>query len=176
MYHPLVEVYIQNLEPDDQFGWVRLRRVLPRSVRPWGDAEAAAAWSDEEDAGPHVAAHGRAEGEVSADGFAAMAAPDWGLLGRTGTNSDSCGASSWGRRGASCSTSSRSATAARILGTHLGRGSRLHHHPIQRHQPQHGSDAVEFLPPDAVIPRRRLAINVLPGVWLHPTCTARKPT
>ena len=45
----------------------------------------------------------------------------------------------------------------RLLRTHLGRGSRLQHRPLQRHQPRRRSEALEPVQAQAVVPRRQLA-------------------
>ena len=83
MYHPLVEVYIQNLEPDDQFGWVptydeyflgQFDLGETPKLRPLGQTKKTPGLMSRLTGGQKV--------RYLPDGFAAMAAPDWGLLGR----------------------------------------------------------------------------------------------
>ena len=84
MYHPLVEVYIQNLVPDEQLGWVPAQdeyflgqfelREVPK-LRPLGQMKKTPGLlSRMTGASPGV--------QFLPDGFAAMAAPDWHLLDR----------------------------------------------------------------------------------------------
>jgi hypothetical protein len=85
MYHPLVEVYIQNLLPDDQLGWVPAQDEyflgqfeltdVPR-LRPLGQIRKT----------PGLVSRitgGRRGVQFQPDGFGAMAAPDWHLLERS---------------------------------------------------------------------------------------------
>jgi peptidase M48-like protein len=84
MYHPLVEVYIQNLVPDERLGWVPAQdeyflgqfdlRETPK-LRPISQARKR----------PGTLARITGSGKTVQylpDGFAAMAAPDWHQLGR----------------------------------------------------------------------------------------------
>jgi len=83
MYHPLVEVYIQNLEPDDQFGWVptydeyflgQFDLGETPKLRPLGQMKKTPGLMSRLAGGQKI--------RYLPDGFAAMAAPDWGLLGK----------------------------------------------------------------------------------------------
>ena len=85
MYHPIVEVYIQNLVPDEQLGWTPSRdeyflgqfdlgESSPR-LRPLTQMR--------KTAGVLARLPGTSKGvQYLPDGFAAMAAPDWRLLDR----------------------------------------------------------------------------------------------
>ena len=83
MYHPIVEVYIQNLVPDEQLGWVAARddyflgqfdlKETPR-LRPLGQAKKASALVSRLNTGRSV--------QFLPDGFGAMVVPDWRLLER----------------------------------------------------------------------------------------------
>jgi Peptidase family M48 len=85
MYHPIVEVYIQNLVPDEQLGWspsqdeyflgqFDLGEMSPR-LRPLSQMK--------KSAGVLARLPGGGKGiQYLPDGFAAMAAPDWRLLDR----------------------------------------------------------------------------------------------
>jgi peptidase M48-like protein len=86
MYHPIVEVYIQNLVPDEQLGWspsqdeyflgqFDLAEMAPR-LRPLSAMKRSA--------GLLARLPGSGKGvQYLPDGFAAMAAPDWHLLDRS---------------------------------------------------------------------------------------------
>ena len=84
MYHPLVEVYIQNLVSDDQLGWVPTQDEyflgqfeltdVPR-LRPLGQIKKAPGLV------ARITGGGRGV-QFQPDGFGAMAAPDWHLLER----------------------------------------------------------------------------------------------
>jgi len=78
MYHPLIEVYIQDLEPDETFAWV-----------PTGDAYFLGQFEMREkprlqpiSSGQDAPRKVKPKVRYLPDGFAAMAAPDWKLLGR----------------------------------------------------------------------------------------------
>ena len=78
-YHPLIEVYVQNLAPDEARGWVptddnyflgRLKFDDAPTLRPFGQKEPRG-----------VMLHIRSAPNV-ADAFAAMVSPDWRVLER----------------------------------------------------------------------------------------------
>jgi hypothetical protein len=83
MYHPIVEVYIQNLVPDEQLGWIPARddyflgqfdlKESPR-LRPLGQVKKAPALVSRLTPGRKV--------QFLPDGFGAMVVPDWRLLER----------------------------------------------------------------------------------------------
>jgi len=78
MYHPLVEVYIQNLEPDETFAWVPLDDDYFLGQFDLGDKARLRPITSERD----EPKSSRSKVRYLPDGFAAMAAPDWKLLGR----------------------------------------------------------------------------------------------
>ncbi len=78
MYHPLVEVYIQNLTPDETFAWVPLDDDYFLGQFDLRDRARLRPITTERDE-PRSS---RSKVRYLPDGFAAMAAPDWKLLGR----------------------------------------------------------------------------------------------
>ena len=113
MYHPLVEVYIQNLALDEQLGWVPTQDDYFLGQFHIGDAPQLRQLSQAKKTRSFASRlPGGAGTQYLPDGFAAMAAPDWRLLEREPIRVHaSYGGNSWARPDASCSTSSRSGTA-----------------------------------------------------------------
>lgn len=78
MYHPLIEVYIQNLALDEQLGWVPTEDEYFLGQFHLGDAPQLRQLSQAK-----KARSGGAGTQYLPDGFAAMAAPDWHLMERS---------------------------------------------------------------------------------------------
>jgi len=78
MYHPLVEVYIQNLRPDDTFAWAPVDDDYFLGQFELRDKARLRPITSEKD--PPKSS--RSKVRYLPDGFAAMASPDWRLLGR----------------------------------------------------------------------------------------------
>jgi peptidase M48-like protein len=84
MYHPLVEVYIQNLVPDEQLGWVPTKDDYFLGQFDLGESPRLRPISQAAK-GPGPLTRLQRAGKAIQylpDGFAAMAAPDWHQLGR----------------------------------------------------------------------------------------------
>ena len=84
MYHPLVEVYIQNLALDEQLGWVPTQDDYFLGQFHIGDAPQLRQLSQAKKTRSFASRlPGGAGTQYLPDGFAAMAAPDWRLLERS---------------------------------------------------------------------------------------------
>jgi hypothetical protein len=86
MYHPLVEVYIQNVVPDEQLAWVPTHDEYFLGQFDLGETPKLRPISQSRKLpgpGPLIRlARGNKNPQYLPDGFAAMAAPDWHQLGR----------------------------------------------------------------------------------------------
>jgi hypothetical protein len=85
MYHPLMEVYIQDLSLDAQLGWTPTDDTYFLGQFAFEEAPALRPLSAARTGGGGLVARltGRSGGAYPADSFAAMAAPDWHLLERS---------------------------------------------------------------------------------------------
>ncbi len=80
-FRPLVEVYIQNLTPDDQLGMVPIQDTYILGRFDWKAGPRLEALSGVKGtARPPIGALKSSDLEYIPDGFAAMASPDWDLL------------------------------------------------------------------------------------------------
>lgn len=77
MYHPLVEVYIQHVVPDEQLGWTPMGDDYFLGQFDLADEPRFRALSEAKKTG---GARPRGTPQFLPDGFAATAAPDWKLL------------------------------------------------------------------------------------------------
>lgn len=85
MYHPIVEVYIQNLLPDEQLGWTPSRDEYFLGQFDLGEMSPRLRPLSQMKRTPGLLARlpGNGKGvQYLPDGFAAMAAPDWRLIDR----------------------------------------------------------------------------------------------
>ena len=81
MYHPLVEVYIQSLLPNDELGWVPATDEYFLGQFELADAPRLRALGQIKTPGLMSRVTGGRRGvQFQPDGFGAMAAPDWHLL------------------------------------------------------------------------------------------------
>jgi hypothetical protein len=83
MYHPLVEVYIQNLVPDEQLGWIPAQDEYFLGQFDLGEAPKLRPLSQVKKARGLLSLKPGGPVQYLPDGFAAMAAPDWHLLDRS---------------------------------------------------------------------------------------------
>jgi hypothetical protein len=84
VWRPVIEVYIQNLQPDEELGFVPTQDMYYLGRFDWADGPKIQALSGNREAAKRRAASMKNSGlEFLPDGFAATAAPDWQLLDTT---------------------------------------------------------------------------------------------
>ena len=126
-FHPIVEVYIQNLAPSEELGAVPVKDEYLLGQFDWQEGQ-----------GPRLRAMSQEKGSLRQngsmlsrpfgvqylpDGFAAMALPDWRLLDGSVTTFSSSNGNFWVRPDVSSSTYVRAAAARRD--SPAGSGSRI---------------------------------------------------
>ncbi len=80
-FRPMIEIYIQNLTPDDQLGMVPVQDTYILGRFDWKNAPRLEALSDVKSSSrPPIGALKSQDLNYIPDGFAAMASPDWDLL------------------------------------------------------------------------------------------------
>ncbi len=153
-FHPLIEVYIQNLAPDETRGWVptddnyflgQFHFDNTPTLRPIGRKEPRRLLS-------------RVMAPNLGDAFASMVAPDWRVLERKRYEFKYVRREFLGEsRCFVFDVRPLRRRQGRLSRSDLDRGSRLQPGPLQRHQPRNGPDVVEPVQADGVVPRGRLA-------------------
>ena len=120
--HPLMEVYIQSVAPDEARGWVPTDDNYFLGQLQFNDGPALRPFGQEQREQRGVILRLISDRPSLADGFAAMVAPDWRGLERKRYEFTSSAGSSSANRAASSSTSGRFATAR---ASSAGSGSRI---------------------------------------------------